>query len=46
MENNIFSPVVLESDDDTEANAIIAINLIIAVRPGADNDAKGSGLNQ
>ncbi len=44
--NNIFESVVLESADKAEANAVLIVNLVIAVRPVTDSDLKCAGLNQ
>ncbi len=46
MENNIFSPVVLEPTADSEDNVVVAIHLVVLVVPITDNDVKGCGLNE
>ena len=46
MENNIFSPVVLEPAVDPEANAVLASVLVLVFLPATDSDIKGCGLNQ
>ena len=45
-ESNIFSSVVLDPAVDAEANTVLVLHLVVLVVPVADDDVKGSGLNQ
>ena len=46
MKTNIFQSVVAESPVHAEDNTVVALNLLILVVPVAENDLKGSGLNE
>lgn len=47
LENNIFAPVVSESDVDAEnAVALLVVKVVVLVVPVIDSGLEGSGLNQ